>query len=62
MIRGIHYFSAKVKTKLMSSQGAALSQCKNKICETVPTTAPGRDFLIHHFLDTLLYVYSISAS
>ena len=25
MIRGIHYFSAEVKTKLMSSQGAALT-------------------------------------
>ena len=25
MIRGIHYFSAEVKPKLMSSQGAALS-------------------------------------
>ena len=24
MIRGIHYFSAEVKPKLMSSQGAAL--------------------------------------
>ena len=26
MIRGIHYFSAEVKPKLMSSQGAALSR------------------------------------
>ena len=25
MIRGIHYFSAEVKPKLMSSQGAALN-------------------------------------
>ena len=25
MIRGIHYFSAEVKPKLMSSQGAALT-------------------------------------
>ena len=25
MIRGIHYFSAEVKLKLMSSQGAALN-------------------------------------
>ena len=26
MIRGIHYFSAEVKPKLMSSQGAALNK------------------------------------
>ena len=28
MIRGIHYFSAEVKPKLMSSQGAALINSK----------------------------------
>ena len=28
MIRGIHYFSAEVKPKLMSSQGAALNDLK----------------------------------
>ena len=28
MIRGIHYLSAEVKPKLMSSQGAALNQAK----------------------------------
>ena len=30
MVRGIHYFSAEVKPKLMSSQGAALRSDKWK--------------------------------
>ena len=39
MIRGIHYFSAEVKPKLMSSQGAALifvNSIQNKIMALVP--------------------------
>ena len=32
MVRGIHYFSAEVKPKLMSSQGAAL-RSQNKITD-----------------------------
>ena len=31
MIRGIHYFSAEVKLKLMSSQGAALIYSQPRI-------------------------------
>ena len=34
MIRGIHYFSAEVKPKLMSSQGAALNIFTGTIKET----------------------------
>ena len=30
MVRGIHYFSAEVKPKLMSSQGAALTNRLNR--------------------------------
>ena len=30
MIRGIHYFSAEVKPKLMSAQGAALTNVKRQ--------------------------------
>ena len=32
MVRGIHYFSAEVKPKLMSSQGAALNVLPHISC------------------------------
>ena len=41
MVRGIHYFSAEVKPKLMSSQGAALSFSEDRRLSVTQKMAEG---------------------